>query len=92
MKFGRFGASRDLIVLYKNSLSLSFIVKSSNWLFISKLFLEAYMCQFWNLLLNALNHSLIPDSPLLISCPCPTKQIITAQSRRITYYPIVHTH
>ncbi len=80
MKFGRFGASRDLIVLYKNSLSLSVIVKSSNWLFISKLFLEEYMFQFWNLLCNALNHSLIPASPLLISWPCPTKQIITAQS------------
>ena len=32
------------------------------------------------LFLIASNHSVIPPSPVLISCPPPTKQIITAQS------------
>src|SRR4051812_39021878 len=41
---------------------------------------EIYTCQLGKERLRDSIHSLMPASPVLISCPPPTKQITTAQS------------
>ena len=83
-----FSARNDLIETERCNSSL-YSTLSSNSIFLetfiipyslSLIFGEIYTCQSLNERVIASTHSPIPASPVLISCPPPTRQTTTAQS------------